>query len=1087
MNRAQVVVRDLSCLLLALSFLLWAKVVMAEQIDVDAILQGHSGAAAVPGENGDESALSVIAKLEQLLDDREAIILQLSAQVPVDDVDALAALRAENVRLAGALAEAVAERDKVRADFDRLFEDGKIAAAAPTTDAALGELQQLRARLATLEGRLTELNAELADTARERDKLSVQLAQPESAADDQFDRMKADLADTRQALDGLRQALEVSQQERDQFETALQEQGTQLEARLQAAVSKQQVLSDALEQSEQARMQLQRAFEDAGGVQTDEGLRKELDTLRALDASRRVTMDELLIQVGSMRDAVAEKTEELTVLREQIVRLEKSDATQQKLVQERNDMIDALRGEIQDKENLLAGTWEKIEAQAQEMQVLRASLAQSEQALSAQDEKVASLTSQQGDAAVELATARSRIDALDATRAATQQSLAEARAEIATLYRDMERNQLVEERRRRMMDETLATLATTEEREAALLVRQAELTAGMAGLELERNTLTDRVAALEAQASEKQQELTDERRAISELRVTVADRQQELADITASRQVLLDQHAKLQEQHAAVLARTARLEGDLSALRGDLADRDAQLETMRAEWESTRLVDDRRRRTLDETLASLALAEQRQLLAEEQASEAQARLATVEQDLRKQVGQVTERNRLLEVELTQMETDLKVAQDRMAALAAADGTAAADQLLALQERNRALKAQLAGMAAGSGEPPLADPSAERERILVLERELELARREIVGLQNVVTAQLETDTPVDYLQTIKALELQLQEQKDAAMVAGSRVEGLVAELAAAQDALSRMMSEQPHSEGRDADRTVELTEEMSVLRTQFGEAQGELERARSELERVVQELEAARRIDIRQTDLYRDLEENSAIIRDQLVETEANRQRMQRELEELRADLDRTTGQLAALQAGKSEVDGALQSALEREEEYRALLDRLMPEVRSLEESIADLRREREALGARLLQREDDIAALHVELEKREHRLARAERVAEVLERTRTEVEETQRRQRLNMHYNMASVYARDGRFAEAEQEYLQALRLDPTDADIHYNLGILYDDELGQRDKAILHYRRYLQLNPHGVDADRVRSWLMRLEVEQRR
>jgi tetratricopeptide (TPR) repeat protein len=142
---------------------------------------------------------------------------------------------------------------------------------------------------------------------------------------------------------------------------------------------------------------------------------------------------------------------------------------------------------------------------------------------------------------------------------------------------------------------------------------------------------------------------------------------------------------------------------------------------------------------------------------------------------------------------------------------------------------------------------------------------------------------------------------------------------------------------------------------------------------------------------------------------------------------------------------------------------------------------------REAMSARLLQREEEVASLQVELEKREHRLARAERVADVLEQTRSEVEQAQQMQRLNMHYNMASVYAREGRFAEAEYEYLQALRLDPSDADVHYNLGILYDDQLEQPEKALLHYRRYLQLNPHGEDADSVRNWVMRLEMREQR
>ena len=66
---------------------------------------------------------------------------------------------------------------------------------------------------------------------------------------------------------------------------------------------------------------------------------------------------------------------------------------------------------------------------------------------------------------------------------------------------------------------------------------------------------------------------------------------------------------------------------------------------------------------------------------------------------------------------------------------------------------------------------------------------------------------------------------------------------------------------------------------------------------------------------------------------------------------------------------------------------------------------------------------------------------------------------------------------------EAEQEYLKALRIDPTDAFCHYNLGILYDDELGSKRRAAMHYRRYLLLAPYSPDVDHGQEWLNRLEM----
>ena len=120
-----------------------------------------------------------------------------------------------------------------------------------------------------------------------------------------------------------------------------------------------------------------------------------------------------------------------------------------------------------------------------------------------------------------------------------------------------------------------------------------------------------------------------------------------------------------------------------------------------------------------------------------------------------------------------------------------------------------------------------------------------------------------------------------------------------------------------------------------------------------------------------------------------------------------------------------------------------------------------------------------------ELRRREHRLAKAESMAALLDQARQEVKQVNDREKRDMHYNMAAIYARDGRAAEAVQEYLKALQIDPSDADIHYNLGILYDEDLRDKRKAAMHYRRYLQLRPHGADADQVKTWLMAIDLRR--
>jgi hypothetical protein len=52
------------------------------------------------------------------------------------------------------------------------------------------------------------------------------------------------------------------------------------------------------------------------------------------------------------------------------------------------------------------------------------------------------------------------------------------------------------------------------------------------------------------------------------------------------------------------------------------------------------------------------------------------------------------------------------------------------------------------------------------------------------------------------------------------------------------------------------------------------------------------------------------------------------------------------------------------------------------------------------------------------------------------------------------------------------------LDLSPDDADIHYNLAIVYDDHLQDDAKAVFHYSRYLDLRPNAADAGLVAEWM---------
>lgn len=151
---------------------------------------------------------------------------------------------------------------------------------------------------------------------------------------------------------------------------------------------------------------------------------------------------------------------------------------------------------------------------------------------------------------------------------------------------------------------------------------------------------------------------------------------------------------------------------------------------------------------------------------------------------------------------------------------------------------------------------------------------------------------------------------------------------------------------------------------------------------------------------------------------------------------------------------------------------------------SLEEEIARLRGDVAAKDKSLEEANRDIVVLKSEVELRDHRLEKVAKLSAVMDRARDDVKQVVDKQNRDAHYNMAVTFARDGKYRDAEREYLAALSLDPNDADSHYNLGILYDEQLSDPKRAATHYRQYLKLVPYAGDADNVRSWLMKLDLD---
>jgi tetratricopeptide (TPR) repeat protein len=125
--------------------------------------------------------------------------------------------------------------------------------------------------------------------------------------------------------------------------------------------------------------------------------------------------------------------------------------------------------------------------------------------------------------------------------------------------------------------------------------------------------------------------------------------------------------------------------------------------------------------------------------------------------------------------------------------------------------------------------------------------------------------------------------------------------------------------------------------------------------------------------------------------------------------------------------------------------------------------------------------ESDVMGLVLELQKKEAQLQSAINEVARLRSWIEKIKTSSQSEKSIMHYNMGCMYKLYKQYSKAEQEFLKALAISPEDPNIHYNLGILYDDDLENKEAAATHYGRFLELSANEQDRAKVQEWLSAL------
>jgi tetratricopeptide (TPR) repeat protein len=167
------------------------------------------------------------------------------------------------------------------------------------------------------------------------------------------------------------------------------------------------------------------------------------------------------------------------------------------------------------------------------------------------------------------------------------------------------------------------------------------------------------------------------------------------------------------------------------------------------------------------------------------------------------------------------------------------------------------------------------------------------------------------------------------------------------------------------------------------------------------------------------------------------------------------------------------AEEAEQEIERRRREYVAAERKSLVEITVLRKELENLNRDKEMLKVMTAELVDELNQTRQDLvyNKQQEEIS-------LSDDAETEPEEPSPEELFKQHYNQGLVHDSMGDYKQALEEYKQALELMPMDADLHYNMAVIYDDNIKNKQQAAYHYQRYLDLNQHASDRIKVEAWL---------
>ncbi len=173
------------------------------------------------------------------------------------------------------------------------------------------------------------------------------------------------------------------------------------------------------------------------------------------------------------------------------------------------------------------------------------------------------------------------------------------------------------------------------------------------------------------------------------------------------------------------------------------------------------------------------------------------------------------------------------------------------------------------------------------------------------------------------------------------------------------------------------------------------------------------------------------------------------------------------------------------------EELSKALQEAQARVKALEVSQKAVEQQKSELEARSAKLETTVQGLQTayaaEQDTAKKLTQKAEELSKALEQAharRVKAREEKPADLPGLNYALGVSYSKRRMKEEARNAFQTALKFDPNYAEAHFELAKLYLASFDDTRSATRHFRQYLALKPTAEDAERVKGWLMKTEME---